>query len=170
MRAFRSIAVVGGLATACQTRTQATVAAVGTGSLALIGGYVEYRTDRPPISGIAAGTVAIVSAISIFLLGDRPQTLAGDPIGPWQPESRHGASELVAAIQRRGCLGECPVYRVAVYRDGYVHYTGEACVRTVGDAVGHIDPDRLSALEQRLALLPSFRDSYMSYDVTDGPT
>ena len=101
------------LVVACQTSRQAKVVAVGTGSIGLIGGYVEYKTgvdDRlPPLTLISGGTIAIISAISILFLDERPRPylkrhrMTGSPtraVAPasWSPRS---AGPVVSAAAQR---------------------------------------------------------------------
>jgi hypothetical protein len=77
--------------------------------------------------------------------------------------------ELVATLERTTCYGTCPAYRLAVYRDGVVQYTGEHYVEVQGAAIGHLSQGQLAALDQLFADTRYFdlQDKYMSYDITD---
>lgn len=166
---------------ACQTRTQATAVAIGAGSVGLVGGYFEHdaRTDGadlPSLSPVVGGAVAIVSAISIFVLDynhvrprgrrryTRPDT--------WEPETQRGTSELLAAIRRTPCFGLCPAYSVAIYRDGVVEYRGRGNVRTLDTVLGQLSVDRLRALEEQFARADflTLRKRYVETDCMGLPT
>jgi hypothetical protein len=165
---------IGALATSCQTRSQAKVLSAGTTSIALLGGYLEYKARpevTPPLIAITAGTVAIISAISMFFLDEHPRILFDDR-PPWKPAPRHGTSELLAAIRRAPCFGRCPAYSVAIYRDGEVEYIGRSDVATLGRSVGRLDSAQISALEHAFdeASFRTLEDSYIEENCTDLPT
>lgn len=85
------------------------------------------------------------------------------------PPARH---EVLATIERTGCYGWCPVYKLTVYRDGAVEYAGERFVKTTGAATGHLGSAQLDELDQlfvRNGYL-SLRDSYQVASVTDMPS
>jgi hypothetical protein len=73
MRPALVIAVLA--AASCQTRTQATVVTIGTGSIAVVGGYYEYTNGAPPLTAISAGAIAVISAASIYFPDNRPRVL-----------------------------------------------------------------------------------------------
>jgi hypothetical protein len=168
---MRALAFVALLAASCQTRTQATVVALGTGGIAVVGGYAEHESGAPPLTAISAGTVAVISAISLLFLDRRPWMPFDSPLG-WDPAPRHGDSVLLAAIQRTGCFGPCPAYGVALYRDGYVDYVGQSNVRTLGEATDRLGHARVSALEQTLEQAGIFDldNGYVHASVADAPT
>ncbi|NVB81120.1 MAG: hypothetical protein HOV81_22175 [Kofleriaceae bacterium] len=179
MWSSKVMAVLVGLAlTACQTRTQATVVAIGTGSIGLVGGYFEHDaradgSDLPPLTLIVGSAVAIVSAISIFVLEDEPHE------GPryWHDSrsglySHHSRSGLLFALRRTSCFGLCPEYSVAIYRDGVVEYRGSAFVRTTGTVLGRLELEQVRALEEQFvnADFLAFDRGYVDEDCTDLPT
>lgn len=66
------------------------------------------------------------------------------------PSSAHptGASHVpIATLERTNCFGWCPVYKVAVYRDGVVEYEGGEFVKTKGHATGLLGPAQIAALD-----------------------
>jgi hypothetical protein len=88
-----------------------------------------------------------------------PLALAGcelddsvDPASP-APEAapRPGPHEVAATLQRFGCYGECPIYQLAIYRDGVVEYDGEHYVKTRGHATGRLTAGELDALDAAFA-------------------
>ncbi len=80
--------------------------------------------------------------------------------------------EELATIQRDGCYGWCPIYKLTVFRDGTVEYTGERFVKTTGAATWTITQTEVAAIETLFAdaHYGELRDKYLSYDVTDGPS
>lgn len=160
-------AVLGG----CQTRTQAKTATVTAAAVALLGGYLEHENGSPPYTAVSGGTIAVISGVSIGFLDEKPRApLLDDSLAAWQPDLRNDRSELVAAIQRTGCFGTCPAYRVAIYRDGEVRYLGDGHVTTQGPATGRLAPEQIRALDRDLAAVTSLDDAYVDLDCTDMPT
>jgi hypothetical protein len=81
--------------------------------------------------------------------GCRKRQKATDAIGidqPHPPELLPG-HELLATLERSGCFGECPVYRLSVYRDGTVVYLGTRWVKVLGRQQYNISAERVAALE-----------------------
>ncbi|HWO25689.1 MAG TPA: DUF6438 domain-containing protein [Kofleriaceae bacterium] len=70
--------------------------------------------------------------------------------------------EHLATIERIGCYGSCPVYKLTVYRDGAVEYEGEQYVKVEGKAAGELRPEEVTALEElfRKHRYLELKDSY----------
>lgn len=68
-------------------------------------------------------------------------------------------------LERGGCLGRCPVYRIELRGDGTSQYDGTAFVEVTGRRDGAIDPDEFATL------LDSFReaDFYSLLEVYEAP-
>ena len=79
--------------------------------------------------------------------------------------------EELATIERDGCYGWCPVYKLTVFRDGTVEYTGERFVKTTGVATWTLTQTEVAAIDALFAETHygELLDKYLSYDVTDGP-
>jgi hypothetical protein len=158
------------LVAGCQTRGQAKIVTVTAASVAVVGGYLEYETrglDHPPVSLVFGGVVAIASFVSTFMLDDMPRIDGGDR---WRPDDYRRGSALLAALQRTGgCLGLCPGYSLAVYRDGTVEFHGRWNVKVCGKSVGKVGADTVSELERQLidARVTSMNRVYDSWDVFD---
>jgi uncharacterized protein DUF6438 len=58
---------------------------------------------------------------------------------------------LFAVMERKPCLGPCPVYTVYVYADGTVEYNGEYSVRERGMRVALVGRDKLAAIADAFA-------------------
>ncbi|MGE5184780.1 MAG: DUF6438 domain-containing protein [Acidobacteriota bacterium] len=93
---------------------------------------------------------------------------SGGPPAP-QPQVAAAPHELVATLARTACYGDCPVYKLAIYRDGVVEYTGERYVELRGPAIGHVTAAQLAALDRMFADARYFElaDRYLSHDMTD---
>lgn len=65
---------------------------------------------------------------------------------PHPPDAMPGATP-VATLERTGCYGECPVYRLTVSNDGSVVYVGTRWVKVLGRQVYHLPEARLAELE-----------------------
>jgi hypothetical protein len=83
-----------------------------------------------------------------------------------------GPHVLLATLERGLCYGRCPVYKLAIYRDGDVAYHGEQFVKVKGDATTHLTPARLGNLERAFAdaHYSALASTYTHEDVTDVPT
>ena len=65
---------------------------------------------------------------------------------PHPPDSVPGA-QAIATLERTGCYGECPVYRLTVHSDGSVVYVGTRWVKVQGRQVYKISEARLAELQ-----------------------
>jgi hypothetical protein len=65
---------------------------------------------------------------------------------PHPPDTVPGAT-AVATLERTGCYGECPVYRLTVNSDGSVVYVGTRWVKVLGRQVYKITEAQLLELE-----------------------
>lgn len=66
---------------------------------------------------------------------------------PHPPDAVAGAMP-VATLERTGCYGECPVYRLTVNSDGTVVYVGMRWVKVLGRQVFKISETQLTELQQ----------------------
>jgi len=83
----------------------------------------------------------------------------------------HG-HEPLATLERTGCFGWCPVYKVTMFRDGVLDYDGRHYVKTMGPTSAHISPEQIAALDalfQNNGYL-EFKDAYLDVRVTDMPS
>ena len=65
---------------------------------------------------------------------------------PHPPDAVAGATPI-ATLERTGCYGECPVYRLTVNSDGTVVYVGTRWVKVVGRQVYKLSESQLSELQ-----------------------
>jgi|GEM_PF-1039040 len=85
---------------------------------------------------------------------DLPPAPPAPPAPPVQPDPDQqgtrldwpAAEELVVSLQTTPCLGTCPVYRLEVFRDGTLRYTGSQFTERIGTYRGKIAASRLQAL------------------------
>ncbi len=66
------------------------------------------------------------------------------------PQPAAADSSIVASLTRGPCRGFCPEYRVDVYRNGTVRYTGTRNVSSAGAQSAAISPDSVRALAQAI--------------------
>ena len=59
--------------------------------------------------------------------------------------------EELATIDRTGCFGWCPIYKLTVFRDGTVEYSGERFVKTTGAATWTVTPAEIAAIDALFA-------------------
>jgi len=111
----------------------------------------------------------LLAPIAFWLVACGPKsTNTPPPADPPKPDQ----GGVIATLKREPCFGFCPVYKLAIYRDGAVEYQGIRHVKLVGAAAGHVGPDQVAALDQlfqRHGYL-GFQDSYTSQTVTDLPS
>lgn len=115
-------------------------------------------------------SVAVSFVVAFALSGCTPRPALA-------PASSEGgalvsAHELLASIERTGCYGWCPIYKLTVFRDGLVEYEGKEYVKTRGKATGHLTPEQLGALDVLFQQnrYVDLRDEYVDYSVTDMPS
>lgn len=116
-------------------------------------------------SRLGAVCLAVLSAA-----GCSKKKAAGDSIAidqPHPPDSSPGATPL-ATLERTGCYGECPVYRLTVNTDGSVVYVGTRWVKVTGRHEYKLSAAQLSDLESAFerANFMSFHD-YDHVESTD---
>lgn len=177
--AVRFLVVVVFLLAGCETTRQAKIAAVSAAGVALVGGYLEHKVrsdgvafqESLPISFIIGGGVALASFVSIFVLDDVPRIRGSDE--HWRPSTYRAGSELLAAIQRTACLDHpCPVYNLAIYRDGTVVFHGHADVSVCGEAIGKLSAEQVHELERQLtdAGVSAMELAYDRWDLRHAPS
>ena len=85
--------------------------------------------------------------------------------------SRFTGATLFAALERSGCYGWCPAYRVLVFADGTLEYEGEHFVLHKGLHRGQVTPAQLAALREAFerAGYVALADRYVDFDYTDFP-
>ncbi|HEV2837056.1 MAG TPA: DUF6438 domain-containing protein [Pyrinomonadaceae bacterium] len=68
----------------------------------------------------------------------------------------------VITLQRTGCFGDCPIYKVAIYDDGRVAYEGVEFVKRKGQAKGQITTEALQELVREFEKIDYFNleDNY----------
>jgi hypothetical protein len=114
-----------------------------------------------------------VRLFSLLLAACGPAAVppAAPAIANTTPTAATPPHELVATLERQACYGWCPIYKIAIYRDGAVEYHGEEFVKVRGDAKGHVTDAQLADLDRFFAEAQYFTlaDSYEHEDVTDNP-
>jgi len=91
--------------------------------------------------------VACIALIGLAACGKKKapaDTTAIDQ--PHPPDTVPGAT-AVATLERTGCYGECPVYRLTVNSDGSVVYVGTRWVKVLGRQVYKVSDAQLAELQ-----------------------
>ena len=80
------------------------------------------------------------------------------------------APEDFIELRRTLCYGRCPIYRVRIYADGRIEWTGESFVRVTGPATANVAPEDARALIEKFRAA-GFWSLCESYDrrITDVP-
>ena len=65
---------------------------------------------------------------------------------PHPPDTIPGAT-AIATLERTGCYGECPVYRLTVHNDGSVVYVGTRWVKVLGRQVYKLSEAQMAELQ-----------------------
>jgi hypothetical protein len=94
----------------------------------------------------------------------------GGGFGTYVPRAPEPTCGLVARLDRGGCLGWCPVYRVVLCADGTVVYDGVQWVKVTGRHVGHMSPDALRAVALELDRAPDGPSPLEEPVIYDAPT
>jgi hypothetical protein len=101
----------------------------------------EPPTDSKEMGHRRRSIAALVAlAVLLFLWSPRPAR-------SFRSVNREG---LVIQLQRTSCLGSCPIYRLAIFGDGSVSYSGDMFVKVKGAATTKITPAEVDRLLQSI--------------------
>jgi uncharacterized protein DUF6438/ankyrin repeat protein len=80
------------------------------------------------------------------------------------------SSQPVITLERTACLGSCPVYNLAIYKDGSTVYEGKENVRVKGTETDRIEADAVRRLADKLVAAHYFslESKYVSIKTADG--
>ena len=130
--------------------------------------------------------LALLSCSALTIAQGTGRRLSGQPGAPVQPEIQttgcpngqniEAPTDPLSAgdyveLQRTQCFGSCPVYKVRVYADGQIAWSGTRHVQVVGERTGQITSEAARALidQFRAAGFWNLCQSYTRM-VTDLPT
>ena len=87
-------------------------------------------------------------------------------------ENGRNADSLFASIERTACFGSCPVYKISIYKDGYVLYQGRQFVEKKGAYKSTLSPEQLEEIKNTASRLGYFEmeDEYVNPALTDFPS
>lgn len=77
------------------------------------------------------------------LTKNNPQNME---IGKFKDQSAAIPDDLLITLERKGCYGTCPIYKLIVKTDGSVLFEGEQFTDTFGKAEGKISEDKVKQL------------------------
>jgi hypothetical protein len=86
------------------------------------------------------------------------------------PRTRTG-SRVVVTLQRSGCFGACPSYKLTIFGNGIVIYRGDRFVSQDGIRITTIGQEKVSQLISAFKAANYFglKDEYLNYEITDNP-
>jgi len=101
---------------------------------------------------IIALLLVLSSSSSIF--AQKPKQLTNDDFSPPpSPTSTNNTNSsedklksAIISLERSGCLGPCPVYKITIYGSGKVVYKGEKFVKVVGERTITVDREKIEKL------------------------
>ena len=83
-------------------------------------------------------------------------------------------SNLIVSLQKTACFGQCPVYKVEIFKDGTVKYKGTAHIKKRGQYEAIATMAFIKNIQQKAAVINymSFSDKYPKGDnmITDIPS
>ena len=83
-------------------------------------------------------------------------------------------SNLVISLQRTACFGQCPVYKVEIFKDGTVKYKGTAYIKKRGQHEAVVSLAFIKNIQQKATVINylSLSDKYPKGDnmITDIPS
>jgi hypothetical protein len=123
-------------------------------------------TSRPRSRRLPARPDLRIAAAIVALAGCGQ---AASPPAIPEPRLASPAHELAITFEQGPCFGDCPVYKVEIYRDGTVVFHGDSAVKVQGEAVGHVTSEQLAALQRAFARVQFFAlaDDYSHSDRLD---
>jgi len=103
----------------------------------------------------------------------KPKQPAAGPVVPKRsaPVLAGGASDFEVQLQRQGCFGRCPSYRLSLSADGQVRFFGERHVGSLGEHQGQVALETVAALRAALQREPyaALNGRYTPDDPRCGP-
>lgn len=96
----------------------------------------------------------LVLSLQFISFAQKPRQLTNDDFSPPTPAPKSDNSNssddkfksLVISLQRSGCLGPCPVYKLTIYGSGKVVYKGEKFVKVLGERTTSIEKEKIEKL------------------------
>jgi hypothetical protein len=81
-------------------------------------------------------------------------------------------NDVIITLERRMCMGTCPVYSIEIFGNGTVVYDGSRFVNVTGQHVSTIPQDKVRDLIEEFYKINYFslNDTYNEVVVTDQPT
>ena len=83
-------------------------------------------------------------------------------------------SNLIISLQRTACFGQCPVYKVEIFKDGTVKYKGTAYIKKRGQHEAIASEAFIKNIQQKAAVINymTLSDKYPNADnmITDIPS
>ncbi|MBF0478744.1 MAG: hypothetical protein HQL26_04615 [Candidatus Omnitrophica bacterium] len=90
----------------------------------------------------------------------------------WAQAQNLDSADTKIILERRGCFGTCPAYKLTIYPDGKINFLGKEYVKAMGPHVKRISSDKLALIWRELENTKFFDldGKYDCEDVTDQAT
>lgn len=114
----------------------------------------------------------LLFSISVFANAQQPKQLTNDDFvtvttKTTDTNSTEEAKFSLITLERSGCLGPCPVYKLTVYGNGKVVYKGEKNVKIVGERTANLEKEQLAQLAKEFEKVGYFN---LNDNYEGGPT
>ena len=134
---------------------------------------IAEMREHLPVVGLGSMRFDVIAALSALIAAAWPWAHAQESGG-----GAHIRSLEQVTLERGGCYGSCPVYRITIFSDGRVAYWGEQNVKSKGARSKTLDAAALRELKDELNRAGYFglRDRYDSKEAgctslaTDAPS
>jgi hypothetical protein len=92
------------------------------------------------------------------------------PAGSTAPQAASSVGELLT-FERTSCYGQCPTYKVVLFKDGRLRYEGSIAVADPGPAEARLAPSAMAAVRSNLQRASELQsDCCDCSDWTDSPS
>jgi hypothetical protein len=93
----------------------------------------------------------LVLCLQVTSFAQKPKQLTNDDFSTPTPVAKSDNSvatndklkSLVISLERSGCSGPCPVYKLTIYGSGKVVYKGDKFVKVVGERTTSIEKEKI---------------------------
>ena len=119
--------------------------------------------------------ISVIAPLAVACYACFPETT---PLQTTKPGAQKVPQDTLITLERTGCYGMCPIYKVSISADGAVVFEGKRFVKKVGTARAAISQDQIRELIVAFEKINYFelRDRYVKPDdgckqwLTDHPS
>jgi hypothetical protein len=143
-------------------------------------GVFTGTTARLALTLVCLASAGLTTACRTPAAEQQPagETATAQPPGATTSTTAGATAPAVVILERGPCYGRCPVYAVALFADGSVHFDGRQHTQSMGIHKGTVPASDVAALTRRFQTeFPSIKDSLYVHEapgcgqfMTDGPS